>query len=40
MFINGDGNWVNLLNNGVVTYNNNKKTTIKMTPVDASNHPD
>ena len=36
MFINGDGNWVNILNDAVITYNNN----INMTPVDASNNPD
>ena len=40
MFINGDGNWVNILNDAVVTYNNNIHTTINMTPVDASNNPD
>ena len=40
MFINGDGNWVNILNNAVVTYNNNIHSTINMTPVDASNNPD
>ena len=40
MFINGDGNWLNIINNAVVTYNNNKDTTINMTPVDASNSPD
>ena len=37
MFINGDGNWVNILNDAVVTYNNNIHSTISMTPVDASN---
>ena len=40
MFINGDGNWVNILNVAVVTYNNNIHSTINMTPVDASNNPD
>ena len=40
MFINGDGNWVNILNDAVVTYNNNIRSTINMTPVDASNSPD
>ena len=40
MFINGDGNWVNRLNDAVVTYNNNIYSTINMTPVDASNNPD
>ena len=38
MFING--NWVNILNDAVVTYNNNIHSTINMTPVDASNNPD
>ena len=41
MFINDDGNWVNILNDAVVTYNNNNKhTAINMTPLDASNKPD
>ena len=40
MFINGDGNWVNTLNEAVITYNNNIHSTINMTPVDASNNPD
>ena len=40
LFINGDGNWANILNDAVVTYNNNKHTIIDMTPVDASNSPD
>ena len=40
MFINGDGNWVTILNDAVVTYNNNIHSTINMTPVDASNDPD
>ena len=40
MFINGDGNWVNILNDAVVTYNKNIHSTINMTPVDASNNPD
>ena len=39
MFINGDGNWVNILKDAVVKYNNNIHSTIKMTPVDASNNP-
>ena len=39
MFINGDGNWLNILNDAVVTYNNNIHSTINMTPVDASNNP-
>ena len=40
MFINGDGNWINILNDAVKTYNNNIHSTINMTPVDASNNPD
>ena len=40
MFINGDCNWVNLLNDAVLTYNNNVHSTVSMTPVDASNNPD
>ena len=40
MFINGDGNWVNILNDAVVTYNINIRSTINMAPVDASNNPD
>ena len=40
MFINGDGNWVNILNDAVITYNNNIHSTINKTPVDASNNPD
>ena len=40
MFINGKGNWVNILNDAVITYNNNIHSTINMKPVDASNNPD
>ena len=40
MFINGDGNWVNIPNDAVITYNNNNHSTINMTPVDASNNTD
>ena len=40
MFINVDGNWVNILNDAVITYNKNTHSTINMTPVDASNNPD
>ena len=40
MFINGDAYWVNILNDAVVTSNNNVHSTIKMTLVDASNNPD
>ena len=40
IFINGDDNWVNILNDAVVIYNNNIHSTINMTPVEASNNPD
>ena len=40
MFINGYGNWVKILNDAVVAYNNNIHSTINMTPLDASNNPD
>ena len=47
MFINGnprsgfaDVTWVNILNDAVITYNNNIHSTINMTPVDASKNPD
>ena len=33
MFTNGDCNWVNILNDAVITYNNNIHSTINMTPV-------
>ena len=40
MFINGDGNWVNILNDALIAYNNNIHSTINVTPFDASNNPD
>ena len=40
MFINGDGNWVNIINDAVVTYKNNIHSTFNMTPVDDSNNPE
>ena len=40
MFINSDGNWVNIINDADITYNNNIHSTINITPVDASNNPD
>ena len=40
MFINGDGNWLNILIDAVITYNNNTHSTFNMTPGDASNNPD
>ena len=40
MFIIADGNWVNILNDAVITYNKNIHSTINITPVDASNNPD
>ena len=39
MLINGNGNWVNILNDAIITYNNNIHSTINMTPVEASNNP-
>ena len=39
MFINGVGNWVNILNDALITYNKNIHSAINMTPVDASNNP-
>ena len=39
-FINGDGNWANILNDAVITYDKNIHSTINMTPVDASNSPE
>ena len=35
IFINGDGNWVGILNDAVITYNNNNHSKINMTTVDA-----
>ena len=40
MIINGDGYWLDPLNDAVVTYNNNIHKTINTTPIDASNNPD
>ena len=40
MFIKGDVNWVNILNDAGITYNNNTHSTTNMTPLDASNNPD
>ena len=40
MFINCDGNCVNISNDAVVTYNNKVHSTFNMTPVEASNNPD
>ena len=40
MFVNGDGNWVNKLNDAVITYNSNIRSTINMTLIDASRNPD
>ena len=39
IFINGDGNCVNILNDAVITYNNNIQSSINVTPVDASSNP-
>ena len=40
MFINGDGNCVNISIDAVITYINNIHSTNNMTPVDASNNRD
>ena len=40
MFINGDGNWVNIFNDAVMSYNKNIHSTINMTPFNASNNLD
>ena len=40
LFISGDCNWLNLLNDAITTYNNNIHSTINITLVDASNNPD
>ena len=40
MFINGDGNWVDILTDAVKTYSNQIHSKIKMTLVDASNNPE
>ena len=35
-----DFNWVNLLNDAIITYNNNNLSTENMTSVDASYNPE
>ena len=40
MFINGDGNWVKILNDAIITDNNDIHSKINMTLVDASINPD
>ena len=40
MFIKGDGNWVNILNDAVITYNSNIHSTTNLTPVDAPKNPE
>ena len=40
MFINGDGNWVNILNDDVVTFKNSVRSTVYLTPLDASYNPE
>ena len=40
MFINGDGNWVDLLKDAMIDYNNRVHSTIRMTPAEASDNPD
>ena len=40
MFINGDGNWIDLLKDAMIDYNNRFHSTIKMTPAEASGNPE
>ena len=40
MLVNGDCNWLNLLNDTLATYNSNQHSNINMTPVDASINPE
>ena len=40
MFINGDGNWIDLLKDAMIDYNNRVHSTIKMTPAEASGNPE
>ena len=40
MFINGDGNWIDLIKDIMIDYNNRVHSTIKMTPADASENPE
>ena len=40
MFINGDGNWIDLLKDAMIDYNNRVHSTIKMTPAEASENPE
>ena len=40
MFIIGDGNWVFILNDAIVTNNNNIPCNINMAPAVASYNPD
>ena len=40
MFINGDGNRVNISNDAAITYNNNFHSAIIITPFDASYNPE
>ena len=40
MFLKGDSNWVNFLNDALLSYNNNKRSTKNMKPVDSSNNPE
>ena len=40
MFINGDGNWIDLLKDAMIDYNNRVHSTIRMTPAEASDNPE
>ena len=39
-FLKSDSNWVNFLNDALVSYNKNKRSPINMKPVDSSNNPE
>ena len=40
MFINGDCNWMNVVNGAIVKYTYNKHSAYNKTPSDASNNPE
>ena len=40
MIINGDSNWMNIVNEAIVTYTYNKHSAYNRTPNDASNNPE
>ena len=40
MFLKGDGNWLNRLNDSKIKYNINKQSTINLRPVSVFNRPE